>query len=109
MMKQQILTLCEKLLELLPVILLGGFGGFTRTISGKNQESAYSFRIALPEILIAIFCGLLIHWILLEYNISDNIRTAAIALAGYCARTVLEFLQGFVLAKIKHLIRKGKE
>jgi len=105
--KQQIIALSERIVELLPVILLGAFGGFTRTVAGKERGAAYSWKIAIPEILIAIFCGLLIHWILLEYNIGDNIRTAAIALAGYCARTVLDILQGCFLAKLKHSM-KGK-
>lgn len=104
-MKQQIVALGEKLSELLPVILLGAFGGFTRTIAGKERGTSYSWRIAIPEILIAIFCGLMIHWILLEYDIGDNIRTAAIALAGYCARTVLDILQGCFLARIKTITR----
>lgn len=73
----------DKLLELLPVIGLAAFGGMTRTLAGKSRGEPYRLRIAIPEIVIAVFSGLLIHWLTLETGMSDNIRTAAIALAGY--------------------------
>ncbi|MPM49874.1 hypothetical protein SDC9_96608 [bioreactor metagenome] len=81
-----------KLLELLPVIGLAAFGGLTRTMAGKSRGEAYSFKIAIPEIVIAVFSGLLIHWLTLDTSMSETLRTAAIALSGYSARSVLALL-----------------
>ena len=89
--------------ELIPVITLAGFGGVTNTLAGKKREEKYSFKIAIPEIIIAIFCGLVIHYILLEFHVSDNLRTAAIALAGYSARGVLMILNKVFFHKLKKL------
>ena len=91
----------DKLLELLPVIGLAAFGGMTRTLAGKSRGEPYRLRIAIPEIVIAVFSGLLIHWLTLETGMSDNIRTAAIALAGYSARSVIAVLNAVFLNLIK--------
>jgi hypothetical protein len=91
----------DKLLELLPVIGLAAFGGLTRTLAGKARGEPYLLRVAIPEILIAVFSGLLIHWLTLETGMSDNLRTAAIALAGYSARSVIAILNAIFLNLIK--------
>jgi len=91
-----------KLLELLPVIGLAAFGGVTRTVAGKKRGEAYSLRIAIPEIVIAVFSGLLIHWLTLDTGWSENLRTAAIALSGYSARSVLALLNAAFL----HITKK---
>ncbi|WP_277202059.1 phage holin family protein [Victivallis vadensis] len=93
--------LFDKLLELLPVIGLAAFGGLTRTVAGKERNERYRLRIAVPEILIAIFSGLLIHWLTLDTGMSDNFRTAAIALAGYSARSVIAILNAVFLNMMK--------
>jgi hypothetical protein len=96
-----------KLLELLPVIGLAAFGGVTRTVAGKARGEAYSLRIAIPEIIIAVFSGLLIHWLTLDAAMGDNLRTAAIALAGYSARSVLAIINSLFLNLIKKHTVKG--
>jgi len=90
-----------KLAELLPVVGLAAFGGFTRTLYGKARGEPYSWKIALPEIIIAIFSGLLIHWITLELGMSENLRTAAISLAGYSARSVMAILNAVFITFVK--------
>lgn len=89
----------ETVRELAPVILLAAFGGFTRTIS--NKEEKFSFKRTIAEIIVAIFCGLLIHWILQSFEIGEHIRTAAIALAGYSSRCVLSIIHAEFLSKIR--------
>jgi len=100
-------SLSLKLLELLPVVGLAAFGGVTRTVAGKARGEAYSFRIAIPEIVIAVFSGLLIHWLTLDAAMSDNLRTAAIALAGYSARSVIAIINSLFLNLIKKHTVKG--
>ena len=78
-----------KIIELIPVAVLAAFGGVTRTIAGKASGEPYSLKIAIPEITIAIFAGLLVHWITSEIQISEGYRTAAIAIAGYSSRSIL--------------------
>lgn len=93
--------ICVKLLDLLPVIALAAFGGITRTLAGKARGEPYRLSIAIPEIVLAIFSGLLIHWITVDSPLSDNYRTAAIALAGYSSRSVIALLNAALIRKIK--------
>ena len=93
--------LFEKLLELLPVIGLAAFGGFTRTLAGKARGVPYRWSIAIPEIVIAIFSGLLIHWLTVDSEVGENIRTATIALAGYSARSVIAVVNALFVQKLK--------
>lgn len=44
-----------KRLELLPVIGLAAFGGFTRMPAGENRGEPYRISLAIPEIVIAFF------------------------------------------------------
>lgn len=96
-----------KLIELLPVILLAAFGGLTRTVAGKARGESYSLRIAIPEIILAVFSGLLIHWLTLDTGWSENLRTAAIALSGYSARSVIAVINSLFLNLIKKYTTKG--
>lgn len=100
-------ALSLKLLELLPVIGLAAFGGVTRTVAGKARGEAYSLRIAIPEVVIAVFSGLLTHWLTVDAAMNENLRTAAIALAGYSARSVLAIVNSLFLNLIKKHTMKG--
>lgn len=91
-----------ELLELLPVLALAAFGGLARTFAGKPRNEPYSLGIAIPEIVIAVFAGFLIHCLALEFALSDNLRTAAIALAGYSARSVVAIIQTLFLNRVKN-------
>lgn len=99
----------SKATELLPVIGLAAFGGITRTFYGKDRNEPYNWRIAIPEIIIAIFSGLLIHWITLEMGLSENLRTAAIALAGYSARSVMLILNAIFVTFVKRNVTIEKK
>ncbi len=107
-MKQQMVSIFEKLCDLLPVILLGGFGGFIRTLAGKIRGEHYRWSIAIPEILIAIFAGLVVYWLLVEYKVGgDNLRAAMTSLAGYCARPLLAICR-LGVPKVFNAMLKGK-
>jgi len=93
--------LWHNLVELVPVLAVAMFGGITRTIAGKARGEAYSFKIAIPEIIIAVFAGLLVHWITSEMQISEGYRTAAIALAGYSSRAILAILNAVFIDLVK--------
>lgn len=98
-----------KILDLVPIIALAAFGGFTRTLCGKDRGEHYSWKIALPEIIIAIFSGLLIHWITLEMGLAENLRTAAIALAGYSSRSVMLILNAVFVQFVKRNVNLEKK
>ena len=85
--------------DLFGVVLLAGFGGFVRTLTGKKHGEPYNLKIGVTEVLIAIFAGLLMHWICREYVVSDNLRTAAIALAGYSARGIMSILDSALIQR----------
>ena len=87
--------------DLLPILAVAMFGGVTRTIAGKARGEPYSLRIAIPEIIIAIFAGLLVHWITAEMHLAEGYRTAAIALAGYSSRSVLAIINTVFIDLIK--------
>lgn len=89
-----------KLIEIATVVTLAAFGGFANTLVGKPRNEPYSWKIALPEIVIAVFSGFLVHYLLMELGATPNIRTVAIALAGYSARGVLAVLHKTVLQHI---------
>lgn len=91
--------------DICTVIALAGFGGFIRTLVGKQHGEPYNIKIGVTEILIAIFAGLLVHWLCQEYVISDNLRTAAIALAGYSARGIMAILETAVIQRCKGLAK----
>ena len=91
----------SNLYELLPVLIVAMFGGITRTVAGKARGERYSLKIAIPEIIIAIFAGLLVHWITSEMCISEGYRTAAIALAGYSSRSILAICNAVFIDWIK--------
>lgn len=90
----------ETVRELAPVILLAAFGGFTRTIANKDGEK-FTIRRTIAEIIVAIFCGLLIHWVLKSFDVAEHIKTAAVALAGYSSRCVLSIIHAEFLSKIR--------
>ena len=96
------------IIELAPVILLAAFGGFTRTIANRDGEKKFTIRRAISEIIVAIFCGLLIHWVLKSFDLSEHIRTAAIALAGYSSRCVLSIIHAEFLQKIRIITKVSK-
>lgn len=88
--------------EVIFVILLAGFGGFVRTLAGKRREDKYNWRIAIAEIVIAVFAGLLTHWLLADcQSISDNFRAVGVALSGYSARGVLNVFNVIFLERLK--------
>lgn len=91
--------------DLFGVVLLAGFGGFVRTLTGKKHGEPYNLKIGVTEVLIAIFAGLLMHWICREYVVSDNLRTAAIALAGYSARGIMSILDIALIQRCRALAR----
>ena len=97
-----------RILDLLPIIGLAAFGGFTRTLYGKARGEPYSWKIAIPEIIIAGFSGLIIHWATLEMGLSENLRTISIALAGYCARSVLAILNAVFVTFVKRNVEIKK-
>ena len=97
----------EMIMELAPVVLLAAFGGFTRTIANRDGEQ-FTIRRAISEIIVAIFCGLLIHWVLKSFDLSEHIRTAAIALAGYSSRCVLSIIHAEFLQKIRIITKVGR-
>lgn len=45
------------------------------------------------------------HWLCREYVQSDNLRTAAIALAGYSARGIMAILDAAVISRCKALAK----
>ena len=87
--------------DLVFVIALGGFGGFIRTLAGRRRGEPYRWRVGVTEVLIAIFAGLVVHWVCCEYVQSDNIRTASVALAGYSARSIMTLFEAAFVDKMK--------
>lgn len=85
------------LYELSLVGFFAAFGGLTRTIVGKKRNEKYSYNVALGEVIIAIFAGYLIHFIMSPHNICSGYKIAAIGLAGFSARELLNILRmGFL-------------
>lgn len=95
-----------KLLELLPSILLATFGGLARTLVGKQRHEKYNWKIGLTEIIIAAFAGVMIHFLLSTFSIPDGCKSAAVGIAGYSAREILNLLRGAFIKKLKKELPK---
>ena len=98
--------LFDGLRDLLPVLLLGAFGGIARTIASKKRSEPLSWWLLAQEIVLAVFAGIVIHLLLSETTLWESVKTASVALAGYSSRSVLALLH---TAFIKHTkeITKG--
>ena len=90
--------------DLLIVAFLGAFGGIVNTLVGKPRGKKYDWKIALPEVIIAIFAGFLMHRALQEFGASNNYQIIGVSLAGYSARGVLNIFNKLFLDKLKNLM-----
>ena len=88
------------LYELSLVGLFAAFGGIARTIIGKKRNEPYSYRIALSEVVVAIFAGCLIHFLMSPHEIHQGYKFFAIGMAGLSARELLSILRTKFLKKI---------
>ncbi len=98
-------TCIDKVLELLAPALLAAFGGYVRSLTRSGKEP-FKLRLALAEMAVAIFAGILVHFVLSEFAIADGLKSASVALAGYNAREVLTILKSTFLKKIKEINEK---
>lgn len=95
----------DGLRDLLPVLLLGAFGGIARTIAGKRRNEPLSLWILLQEIVLAVFAGIVIHLLLSETNLWESVKTASVALAGYSSRSVLALLHTAFIRNTKEITK----
>ena len=102
-------TIFTHTVDILSVVGLAAFGGLTRVFYGASEGKPYPWKRIFPEIIIASFSGLIIHWAALELGMSDNMRTIAIALAGYCARSVLIIFNAVFVTFIKRNVTLEKK
>lgn len=98
-------TFFDGLRDLLPVLLLGAFGGIARTIAGKRRNEPLSLWILLQEIVLAVFAGIVIHLLLSETNLWESVKTASVALAGYSSRSVLALLHTAFIRNTKEITK----
>ena len=91
-------SLLEKMANITPVVSLAMFGGLVKLLS--TRDKAPSFFIFFVEIAIASFAGVVVHFILSDFEISDNLKSAMIAISGYTARDFLVLVSSFFLKKV---------
>ncbi len=87
--------------ELLAPILLSGFGGVARVLDGYRRGEPIGLCRAVAELVLAVFAGLLMHWLTKDASLSDGVRTAAISLAGYSSRPIIDIINNIFLKKLK--------
>lgn len=95
---KQLLNDCR---ELLAPILLSGFGGVARVLDGYRRGEPCGFCRAIAELVLAVFAGLLMHWITKDASLSDGVRTAAISLAGYSSRPIIDIINNALIKRMK--------
>lgn len=95
-------TCIDKAFELFAPVLLAAFGGYVRSLTRSSKEP-FKLRLALAEMTVAIFAGIIVHFVLSEFTIADGLKSASVALAGYSAREVLTILKATFLKKIKEI------
>ena len=82
------------------IIFIAALGGTVRYLISRDREKPITLGILLGEFLIAGFAGVVTSFILSSFDISPHIKAAGIAMAGYCAREVLDIFSALFLKKI---------
>lgn len=95
--------------DLLPVLLLGAFGGIARSIASRKRDEKISIWWLMQEIVLAIFAGIVIHLLLKDTSLWESVKTASVALAGYSSRSVLALLQAAFLQHAKKITKEKNE
>lgn len=108
-MKDIMCKTAEKFIELIPALILALAGGFARTWAKKPRNAKYEWKIAMPELIIAGFCGIVMHYLCVYFKTPEALSAFVIAISGYGARQVLEVLNITLLQRLKSNIKEGKE
>ncbi len=85
--------------RLTPVVLLSILGGAVASLNRPKDE--FSWWYMLIGLLTAVFCGLVMHYLLQPTSLHDGIKTAAISISAYASRDVLYLLKIRLLKSIK--------
>jgi len=88
----------ESLKELLPVLFFSSLGGTVRLI---NNRGKISWTLYFAGILTAVFAGLIVHYFLKDFEISENFKIVAVALSAYVSRDFLEIISERFIRKVK--------
>lgn len=94
------LNFFRELHEFYLVFLLSAFGGFIRILNRQDPLTPFMF---FAGITTAIFTGMLTHFILLEYGVSENLRAVAISLSGFTSRDLLQICASKFLEKARQI------
>lgn len=86
---------------LLPVII-AIFGGLVRIFNDKRGLKHYTIGLLCSGILTAAFTGILVYWLTADLDLSDNVRSATVAISGYTSRDLIGIIADKFLKRMKN-------
>lgn len=92
-------TLYEIAKSLTPVLVLSGLGGVVRMLNTNGRR--FSVARYMAGITTAIFAGIVLHYLLMDFGVPTGLSHAAIAIVGYVSRDFLEIVSDRLLARTK--------
>lgn len=90
----------------IPVVFFSALGGFVRVL---NTSERPSLRRLFVEIITSGFVGVMVFFLLSEFNLGGNIIAATCGISGYCSKTILDILSRKVISKIEDVNLFGKD
>ena len=92
-------TIYEIAKTLIPIFVLSGLGGIVRLLNTRGLK--FSVGRYLAGISTAVFAGVVLHYLMLDFSVPMGLRHACIAIVGYVSRDFLEIVSDRLLKKIK--------
>lgn len=89
-------NLVSIILNIFPAICIALFGGFVEMLL-RWESSEFSVKMALTNLFVAGFVGMIVGLILYDYDVSPAIHGAAVGVSGASARTIMEILKKWLL------------
>ncbi len=90
--------LLDLLDALIPPGLFGMFGGLVHVL--QKPADQITIYYVLAGIVTSAFVGVLTHYFIADWSVSENIKFALVGAAGYSANDVLAIIRRAALAKL---------
>jgi len=82
-------------------IIIAIFGGLVRIAREKENNKHYTLSMMFSGILTAAFAGVLVYWLTSDFEMSENARSATVAISGYASRDIVSILADRFIKRMK--------
>ena len=91
------------LIESIPAICIGLFGGFVELML-RSEDSTVSLKFVISTLIVAGFVGMIVSLLIYDYDLSPSFKGALVGVAGASSRTVMELLKKWGRSAIKRIL-----